>query len=50
MKPELHYGEDSCPLKAPDAFPIDDELHFEIEMIDFFKVKVCACIVFILFL
>lgn len=40
MKPELHYGEDDCPVKAPDAFPRDDELHFEIEMIDFFKVKV----------
>ena len=40
IKPKLHYAEDDCPLKAPDGFPKDDELHFEIEMLDFYKVKV----------
>ncbi|RVW58790.1 Peptidyl-prolyl cis-trans isomerase PASTICCINO1 [Vitis vinifera] len=38
MKAELHYGEANCPLMVPDNFPKDDELHFEIEMLDFFKV------------
>lgn len=42
MKPELHYGEADCPVSVPNAFPKDDELHFEIEMIDFFKVKVIS--------
>ncbi|KAG9453218.1 hypothetical protein H6P81_006122 [Aristolochia fimbriata] len=42
MKPELHYGEEDCPVAVPDSFPKDDELHFEIEMIDFFKVKVIS--------
>ncbi|KAJ0979581.1 hypothetical protein J5N97_015055 [Dioscorea zingiberensis] len=42
IKPELHYAEDDCPLKAPDNFPKDDELHFEIELLDFFKVKVVS--------
>lgn len=40
MKPQLHYGEDDCPISAPDGFPKDDELHFEIELIEFFKAKV----------
>ncbi|GKD53944.1 peptidyl-prolyl cis-trans isomerase pasticcino1 isoform X1, partial [Tanacetum coccineum] len=31
MKPELHYGEDECPVSAPDSFPKDAELNFEIE-------------------
>ncbi|TKY63365.1 Peptidyl-prolyl cis-trans isomerase PASTICCINO1 [Spatholobus suberectus] len=39
MKPQLHYGEDDCPISAPDGFPKDDELHFEIELIEFFKAK-----------
>ncbi|XP_048430190.1 peptidyl-prolyl cis-trans isomerase PASTICCINO1 [Pyrus x bretschneideri] len=39
MKPQVHYGEDDCPVSAPSGFPKDDELHFEIEMIDFFKAK-----------
>ncbi|XP_077238858.1 FKBP-type peptidyl-prolyl cis-trans isomerase family protein [Tasmannia lanceolata] len=42
MKPELHYAEVDCPVAAPEAFPKDDELHFEIELIDFFKVKVIS--------
>ncbi|KAM0948338.1 putative peptidylprolyl isomerase [Dioscorea sansibarensis] len=42
IKPKLHYAEDDCPLKAPDGFPKDDELHFEIEMLDFYKVKVVS--------
>ncbi|KAL2337901.1 hypothetical protein Fmac_012347 [Flemingia macrophylla] len=40
MKPQLHYGEDDCPVSAPDGFPKDDELHFEIELMEFFKAKV----------
>lgn len=39
MKPQMHYGEDDCPISVPSGFPKDDELHFEIEMIDFFKAK-----------
>ncbi|XP_057983510.1 peptidyl-prolyl cis-trans isomerase PASTICCINO1 isoform X2 [Malania oleifera] len=42
MKSELHYGEADCPVMASDSFPKDDELHFEIEMIDFHKVKVIS--------
>jgi hypothetical protein len=41
MKPEIHYAEDDCPVTTPDGFPKDDELQFEIEMLDFFKAKVC---------
>ncbi|KAK4396182.1 Peptidyl-prolyl cis-trans isomerase PASTICCINO1 [Sesamum angolense] len=37
-KPELHYGEEDCPVSVADSFPKDDELHFEIELIDFSKV------------
>ncbi|KAH7657923.1 Peptidylprolyl isomerase protein [Dioscorea alata] len=40
IKPKLHYAKDDCTLKASDGFPKDDELHFEIEMLDFYKVKV----------
>lgn len=40
MKPQIHYAEDDCPVTAPDGFPKDDELQFEIEMLDFFKAKV----------
>ncbi|KAL0375274.1 UNVERIFIED_CONTAM: Peptidyl-prolyl cis-trans isomerase PASTICCINO1 [Sesamum radiatum] len=39
VKPELHYGEEDCPVSVADTFPKDDELHFEIELIDFSKVK-----------
>lgn len=42
MKPQLHYGEDDCPVPVSSGFPKDDELHFEIEMIDFFKAKVIS--------
>ncbi|XP_058109380.1 peptidyl-prolyl cis-trans isomerase PASTICCINO1 [Magnolia sinica] len=42
MKPELHYGEVDCPVAVPEGFPERDELHFEIELIDFFKVKVIS--------
>ncbi|THF94400.1 hypothetical protein TEA_020505 [Camellia sinensis var. sinensis] len=38
MKPELHYGEEDCPVPVSDSFPKDAELHFEIELIDFSKV------------
>lgn len=40
MKPEIHYAEDDCPVSAPEDFPVNDELHFEIEMLDFAKAKV----------
>lgn len=40
IKPQLHYGEDDCPIQVSSSFPKDDELHFEIEMMDFFKAKV----------
>ncbi|PWA83435.1 FKBP-type peptidyl-prolyl cis-trans isomerase family protein [Artemisia annua] len=40
MKPELHYGEDDCPVSVPDSFPKDAELNFEIELIEFAKIKV----------
>uniref|UniRef100_A0A7N2LXR6 peptidylprolyl isomerase n=1 Tax=Quercus lobata TaxID=97700 RepID=A0A7N2LXR6_QUELO len=39
MKPQLHNSEDDCPVSVAYDFPNDDELHFEIEMIDFFKAK-----------
>lgn len=42
MKPQMHYGEDDCPVAAPSTFPKDEELHFEIEMIDFAKAKIIA--------
>ncbi|KAK3018976.1 hypothetical protein RJ639_003395 [Escallonia herrerae] len=39
IKPELHYAEDHCPVSVSESFPKDAELHFEIELIDFSKVK-----------
>ncbi|CAN6829600.1 unnamed protein product [Brassica oleracea] len=39
MKPEMHYAEKDCPVSAPGDFPKDDELHFEIELLDFAKAK-----------
>ncbi|KAF3961425.1 hypothetical protein CMV_013955 [Castanea mollissima] len=36
----MHYGEDDCPVSVAYDFPNDDELHFGIEMLDFFKAKV----------
>uniref|UniRef100_A0ACD5XG21 Uncharacterized protein n=1 Tax=Avena sativa TaxID=4498 RepID=A0ACD5XG21_AVESA len=42
MEPKIHYAEDDCPVTAPDGFPKDDELQFEIEMLDFFKAKVIS--------
>ena len=39
MKPELHYGEDDCPVSVPDSFQNDAELNFEIELIEFAKIK-----------
>lgn len=35
----MHYGEEDCPVSVSSSFPKEDELHFEIEMIDFFKAK-----------
>ncbi|KVI12111.1 Peptidyl-prolyl cis-trans isomerase, FKBP-type [Cynara cardunculus var. scolymus] len=42
MKPELHYGEDDCPVSVSDSFPKDAELNFEIELIEFSKIKARA--------
>ncbi|XP_042512002.1 peptidyl-prolyl cis-trans isomerase PASTICCINO1 isoform X2 [Macadamia integrifolia] len=42
MKSEMHYGEVDCPVAVSESFPKHDELHFEIELIDFFKVKVIS--------
>ncbi|KAK4800922.1 hypothetical protein SAY86_021409 [Trapa natans] len=42
MKPQVHYGEEDCPVPVSSIFPKDDELHFEIEMIDFSKAKVVS--------
>ncbi|KAM0842555.1 hypothetical protein ACQ4PT_058277 [Festuca glaucescens] len=42
MEPKIHYAEDDCPVATPDGFPKDDELQFEIEMLDFFKAKVIS--------
>uniref|UniRef100_A0A0E0D114 peptidylprolyl isomerase n=1 Tax=Oryza meridionalis TaxID=40149 RepID=A0A0E0D114_9ORYZ len=42
MKPQIHYAEEDCPVTAPDGLPKDDELQFEIEMLDFFKAKIVA--------
>ncbi|KAF8396822.1 hypothetical protein HHK36_018455 [Tetracentron sinense] len=39
MKPELHYGEVDCPVAVSESFPKNDDLNFEIELIDFFKIK-----------
>lgn len=41
MKPEIHYAEEDCPVQTPDGFPKDDELNFEIDLLDFSKSKVC---------
>lgn len=40
MKPELHYDEVDCPLAVSESFPKHDELHFEVELMGFSKVKV----------
>lgn len=44
MKSEMHYGEPDCPVPVPegDDFPKDDDLHFEVELIDFGKAKVIS--------
>ncbi|GAB4837821.1 G1/S-specific cyclin pas1 [Ancistrocladus abbreviatus] len=42
MKPGMHYGEADCPVSAPENLPKDDDLQFEIELIDFGKAKVVS--------
>lgn len=42
VKPEFHYGDKECQKMVPDDFPKNEELMFEIELIDFFPVKVIA--------
>ncbi|XP_023637907.1 peptidyl-prolyl cis-trans isomerase PASTICCINO1 isoform X1 [Capsella rubella] len=42
MKPEMHYAEKDCPVSAPGNFPKDDELHFEVELLDFSKAKIAS--------
>lgn len=45
MEPKVHYAEDHCPVTPPDGFPNDDELQFEVEMLDFFKAKVSLVVI-----
>lgn len=40
IKPELHYGDENCPVEVAEDFPKSEELLFEVELLDFFKVKV----------
>ncbi|KAM0953466.1 putative peptidylprolyl isomerase [Dioscorea sansibarensis] len=42
MLEELHYVKDDSPRQAPEDFSKDDELHFETEMLDFYKAKVVS--------
>ncbi|TYJ19168.1 hypothetical protein E1A91_A09G173700v1 [Gossypium mustelinum] len=42
MMPQMHYGEEDCPVPAPSSFPKEYDLHFEIELIDFSKAKVVS--------
>ncbi|MFS8009840.1 putative peptidylprolyl isomerase [Helianthus anomalus] len=39
MKPDLHYGDDDCPVSISDSFSKDAQLNFEIELIEFSKIK-----------
>ncbi|CAM6085286.1 unnamed protein product [Calypogeia fissa] len=39
-RPALHYGDPDCPVTMPENFPKSSELLFDIEVLDFFKVKV----------
>lgn len=40
IKPEFHYGDKNCPVEVAEDFPKSEELLFEIELLDFVKVKV----------
>ena len=42
VKPEFHYGDKDFQGMVPDDFPKNEELMFEVELIDFFPVKVIA--------
>ncbi|KAH9301632.1 hypothetical protein KI387_013215, partial [Taxus chinensis] len=42
IKPEFHYGDESCLVEVSENFPKSEELLFEIELLDFFKVKVIS--------
>lgn len=40
VRPALHYGDPKCPVPVPENFPKASELLFDIEILDFYKVKV----------
>ena len=40
VQPEYHYGDKQCPWDRPEHIPADEELLFEIELIDYMDVKV----------
>ncbi|GLJ21531.1 hypothetical protein SUGI_0398520 [Cryptomeria japonica] len=42
IKSELHYGDENCPVEVPENYPVSEELLFEIELLDFFKVKIIS--------
>ena len=42
VKPEFHYGDKDFQVIVPDDFPKNEEIMFEIELIDFFPVKVIS--------
>ncbi|KAI5078705.1 hypothetical protein GOP47_0006376 [Adiantum capillus-veneris] len=42
VKPEFHYGDTKYQETVPDSYPKNEELMFEVELMDFFAVKVVA--------
>lgn len=42
VQPEYHYGDKQCPWSRPEHVPADEELLFEIELLDYMDVKVSS--------
>ncbi|GAQ88614.1 peptidyl-prolyl isomerase PASTICCINO1 [Klebsormidium nitens] len=40
VQPEYHYGDKQCPWSRPEHIPSDEQLLFEIELLDYMDVKV----------
>jgi hypothetical protein len=40
IRPDLHYADPECPVTVAENFPKGEDLFFEIELLDFQKVKV----------
>jgi len=40
IRPDLHYADPECPVTVAENFPKGEDLFFEIELLDFHKVKV----------